>query len=389
MLNYSGRWFSTFGPLTLTQDGDQVHGNYVYRGREGAIEGRIDKGRLVFTYHEPDHDGEGWFELRRDGKFLGAWRMDGSQRWGTWEGTRGFEGVWETSYGRMRLIQEEDRVLGFYEGGGQSTLEGGVEGDRFVFRYKEPRAGGEGWFALDEEGQSFSGEWHADGMESWSTWLGKRVEPKPNLTWLVVLEAHWQRGLSDREYSFGGMLKEYFARLENVAVRHRFFDDEAGLKRWCQDLLYTPEPALVFLASHGTPDGLCVQGQHIDCSEVVQLLRYADCVRLLHFSACLTMAGGQDGPFVKMLQEHLPFPVSGYTTSVDWGASALLEFLYLDLMLAKGLTPERAAEQVLRQLGYAGEEAPEGSPYPALDFRFLAPPTETPTPGQSSEMHYC
>ena len=36
-------------------------------------------------------------------------------------------------------------------------------------------------------------------------------------------------------------------------------------------------------------------------------------------------------------------PVSGYTTSVDWSGSAILEFTYLDLILGKGLAPTEAA----------------------------------------------
>jgi hypothetical protein len=370
MSSFSGSWFSTFGPLVLVEDNGRVRGHYGYNGRECSLEGAIDNGRLIFTYHEPDHAGEGWFELKRDGKFVGAWRMDNNPRWGRWEGTRGFDGVWDSSYGRLRLIQEGERVFGFYEGAGSSTLEGKLEGNRITFRYQEPKTGGEGWFELADDGAAFQGEWRPDGYESWSTWIGKRIAPKPNLTWLVVLEAHWQRGLEDREYSFGGMLREYFARLEHVAVRQRFFDDAAGLKRWCRDLLYCPEPAIVMLASHGSADGLTVHGETIDCREVAKTLAWADSIRLLHFSACSTMAGGEEGAFVRALRASVSFPISGYTTSVDWGASALLEFTFLDLILSKGLDPDKAAEQLPKVVGYAGDAAPPGCPYRPAGFRF-------------------
>ncbi|MFO0969900.1 MAG: hypothetical protein U0793_30465 [Gemmataceae bacterium] len=140
MSTFSGSWFSTFGPLVLNEDGGHVHGHYSYSGRDCSLEGEIEDGRLVFTYHEPDHDGEGWFELKRDGKFVGAWRTALSPRWSTWEGTRGFDGVWDATFGRLRLIQEEDRVFGFYEGAGSSTVEGRLEGNRLTFRYQEPKA---------------------------------------------------------------------------------------------------------------------------------------------------------------------------------------------------------------------------------------------------------
>lgn len=380
MSTFSGSWFSTFGPLVLNEDGGHVHGHYSYSGRDCSLEGEIEDGRLVFTYHEPDHDGEGWFELKRDGKFVGAWRTALSPRWSTWEGTRGFDGVWDATFGRLRLIQEEDRVFGFYEGAGSSTVEGRLEGNRLTFRYQEPKAAGEGWFELSEDGQFFEGAWRPDGYEDWALWRGRRIAPQPNLTWLVVLEAHWQRGLTESEYSFGGMLKEYFARLEHVAVRQRFFDDAAGLQRWCRDLLYCPEPAVVLLASHGSAEGLRVHGEVIDCRDIAATLQHADSMRLLHFSACSTMAGGADGPFVRELRERLPFPISGYTTSVDWGASALLEFTYLDLILGKRLEPEQAAEQVLKLIGYAGDETPAECPYPALGFRFYRPLTQHEKP---------
>ncbi len=67
--------------------------------------------------------------------------------------------------------------------------------------------------------------------------------PHPALTWLVVMEAHWQRTLDDKEFAFGHMLHELFARVPWAQVRHRFYSDEASLVRWCRQLMYLPEPA--------------------------------------------------------------------------------------------------------------------------------------------------
>lgn len=49
--------------------------------------------------------------------------------------------------------------------------------------------------------------------------------------------------------------------------------------------------------------------------------------------------------------------VSGYTTPVDWAQSALTEFIYLDMILEKGLTPARAAEQLLALVRFSGDDA--------------------------------
>jgi hypothetical protein len=68
-----------------------------------------------------------------------------------------------------------------------------------------------------------------------------------------------------------------------------------------------------------------------------------------------------------------PFPISGYMTSVDWAQSALTEFVYLDMMLEKGLRPAKAAEQFLRVVRFAGTEESPGSPYRPAGFCFFAP----------------
>ena len=66
-----------------------------------------------------------------------------------------------------------------------------------------------------------------------------------------------------------------------------------------------------------------------------------------------------------------PFPVSGYRTSVDWAQSALTEFVYLDMILEKGLATSAAAEQLVRLVRFAGAEEIPGSPYRPAEFCFF------------------
>jgi hypothetical protein len=370
MIDYTGRWFSTFGPLELTQKGDRVEGFYTLGGEACPVQGRVKAGRLTFTYREPTIEGEGWFEQRRPARFVGRWRPRGGKVWMRWDGVRGFEGVWNSSFGSLRLIQEAERVLGFYEGQGPSSLEGQIEGDRLTFRYREPRAGGEGQFELAPGGESFEGRWKEDGKQKWAPWLGRRIHPHPARSWLVVLEAYWQRSLADDEFSFGAMLREFFGRLSSVEVRHRFFENPQGLLRWLRELLYLPEPVALVLAAHGTEEGLWAGGEPIDSGTLVEALRHADNVLLLHFSACLMMKG-QAGELARALQRELDLPVSGYTTSVDWAGSALIEFHLLDMILGRGLSPEDAARQLGALLGYAGDRVSSGSPYPPAGFRIF------------------
>jgi len=116
------------------------------------------------------------------------------------------------------------------------------------------------------------------------------------------------------------------------------------------------------IASHGVAEGLSVRGKLIDTKSIFESLRHAASLKLLHFSSCLVGLG----------KERAPFPVSGYTTSVDWGASALLEFTYLDLILNRGFAPAQAAETLPKLVRFAGDHAPAESPYPAAGFRFFA-----------------
>jgi hypothetical protein len=374
--DFSGRWFTTYGPMELSHDGARVHGHYEFGGQRCVIEGELREGRLKFEYREPTVSGEGWFELVSPGKFAGEWRPQGNDTWSQWTGRRGYEGLWDSPFGMLRLVQAPDRVFGFYEGQGPSTIEGQLDKGRLTFRYREPRAQGEGHFELAPDGASFQGQWRAEGTRDWSPWEARRVEAVPGVRWLVVIEAHWQRSYLEKEYAFGHMLREFFARLPHVRVRQRFFEDEAGLQRWFRELMYLPEPVAVVLASHGTEDGLSVNGRTVDTSRLVESVRYADNILLLHLSSCLMMQDGKASGLARALQQSARFPVSGYDRSVDWAGSAMIEFHYLDMVLARGLVPAEAARRLPTLIGYAGETEVADSPYPAAGFRILAPETK-------------
>ena len=100
-------------------------------------------------------------------------------------------------------------------------------------------------------------------------------------------EGQWQRSTAEPEYALGNMLREIFARRATVRVRQRFFHDADGLAHWCRELAYLAEPAIVVVASHGSAQGLDVHGEGIPTGRVLDALRDARSLRLLHFSACL------------------------------------------------------------------------------------------------------
>src|SRR5262252_3913641 len=111
MNNFTGRWFTSFGVMELTQHGKAVRGTY---GSVGSLHGSVDGDRLTFQYSEPGETGRGWFALRRHGKFVGEYVPDGALEGRSWDGLRDFDGIWDSSFGRLRLIQNEEDIVGFY-----------------------------------------------------------------------------------------------------------------------------------------------------------------------------------------------------------------------------------------------------------------------------------
>ncbi len=85
------------------------------------------------------------------------------------------------------------------------------------------------------------------------------------------------------------------------------------------------------------------------------------------------MHDGAESAGLRSVLEQVAFPISGYTTSVDWGGSALIEFTYLDMILAKHLTPAEAAAKLPELLTFAGDDTGAESPYAAAGFRFFPP----------------
>ncbi len=374
--DFGGIWESTFGLLEMVQDGDRVSGVYA---SVATLEGTVDGGRLTFRYVEPEATGEGWFELRDGGRrFAGEWRADGEQAWAEWQGTRllrpqpsdGFEGVFETTYGPMRLWRDGDAVRGRYGYEGGSTIEGTVADGTLTFTYAEPRARGEGGFELLPGGEGFRGQWREEGGEEWRVWEGRRVEPRLGVLWLVVMEAPWETTLATQPYSFGEMLRAYFARFPHVRVRQTTILDRDDFVRTADELAYLAEPVALVLAGHGEAEGLLAGGEVITAADITAALADAPGVFLTHFSACAVMGGEVPGQILGGLPEGRAMALSGYAVPVDWAASAVLEFLYLELVLGRRMPPAEAAAVIRAELGFAGDQPTAGSPLGAAQFRF-------------------
>ena len=280
-----------------------------------------------------------------------------------------FAGRWESNYGPMRLEVEGSEVRGSYPGG---HLVGTLEGRRLTFRFQEPEGQGQGWFELLPSGEAFRGRYGYEGSSHTRRWRGHRSPgPTPGLTWLVVLEAPWEEGLAEKPYAFGEMLETFFAATPGVAVRRRTFTDGESLEGWARQLAWLEGPVVLVISTHSTREGLESRDELIPPARVARALAGAHDLRLVHFSSCETMAGEMPSAVLDACRDQPAFAgVSGYDVSVDWMGSALSEFLYLDLILERGLEPSVAAKELQRLLAFTGDQAPVGSPIPALHFRF-------------------
>jgi hypothetical protein len=94
---------------------------------------------------------------------------------------------------------------------------------------------------------------------------------------------------------------------------------------------------------------------------------------LLHFSACELMKGKAAESIAQGIEPSSRFPISGYTTSVDWAASAIIEFAYLDMILMRDMNPAKAAEQLAKLMPFSGNNTVRGSAFGNAGFRLLKP----------------
>jgi hypothetical protein len=170
------------------------------------------------------------------------------------------------------------------------------------------------------------------------------------------------------------MLRPFLARASNVQVRHRFFTDESSLLRWCREICYLAEPVCLVIAAHGSSKGVALEGgRSAGAKALAETLRHASNLKLLHFSSCEVLKGRMAADIQAAVPRSVMFPVSGYTTTADWAASAMVDFLFLDLILTRGLSPEQAAGQVVKLMPFAGDKTVEGSALKPLGFRFVKP----------------
>jgi hypothetical protein len=286
-----------------------------------------------------------------------------------------FAGLWDTTYGTMRLELEGARVTGWYSYGDGASVEGAVVEDRLLLDYREADGTvGKAIFRLDPTGERFDGVWRAGegviGLDdaALARWTGERVVSVPGRRWLVILEVHWEESLREREYSYGWMLRSFFERMPDVAVRHRFVHDRADLVRFLNEVAHLPEPAVVYISSHGSPHGVQASDGVIDGKTIGAALRAARNIDLLHFGACSVLRGDLAEQVRTANAPAARFPISGYRRDADWAGSAIVDFAYLDMIFEHDMTPQDAVAEVRRSLEFATDSKRADAAIAAIDL---------------------
>jgi hypothetical protein len=208
--DFSGQWQTNFAALDLSQEGDQVTGEYNWYGADFSIplEGRVEGDRLSGIFGG-ENSQTFTFILSEDGQsFDGSWSSGGATD-RQWCGVRsgplpdgcGFSGSWFTisdydpaTPPTAELVQTGDRVTGtFLNGnGGNGTVEGalGASGSNSHYTLSGsyqgmnpdgPFSGDFSWTLVDFNGLQFRGFWSPREGEThpWCGWRAGGQPPDP------------------------------------------------------------------------------------------------------------------------------------------------------------------------------------------------------------------
>jgi hypothetical protein len=145
------------------------------------------------------------------------------------------------------------------------------------------------------------------------------------------------------------MLESHFTMTEEVVVRKMQVHDEEDIELYCKQVALMSEPVYLLIASHGTPEGLTMNGRTIP-ARAFSYLKYCDNLRLLHLSGCSMMKGDHYKEIRQVAGDH--FLISGYKIDVPWTASALSDYFYLTQIFMDGCEPKEAVKRTHKLVPY-------------------------------------
>ena len=203
---FAGVWQTSFGAMKITQNGAAVtakYGSAQTNTLTGTVVGRTLRG----TWKEASSSGRFYFTIATDGaSFKGAYGSGAEPPTSAWTGTvvshaaqpaagakattttskksgapkpaltpSNFAGVWQTSFGVMKITQNGAAVTAKYGSAQTNTLTGTVAGRTLRGTWKEASSSGRFYFTIATDGASFKGAYGSGAEPPTSAWTGTKA----------------------------------------------------------------------------------------------------------------------------------------------------------------------------------------------------------------------
>ncbi|MGE9266827.1 MAG: hypothetical protein ACQKBY_01925 [Verrucomicrobiales bacterium] len=91
---------------------------------------------------------------------------------------QGFAGLWDTNWGRLKIVEKDGKLVGAYKGKFEGEIAGKVKEKAFHYQWRQPNGEwGSGVFRLSKDGQELKGTWGSAKSETnGGVWTGRRMK---------------------------------------------------------------------------------------------------------------------------------------------------------------------------------------------------------------------
>lgn len=318
MITWTGTWKTSFGVVQLIQNGNRVSGLY---GQLGVIEGLINENELEARFTKRGKVGRLLFVQIEAGQFKGSWFWETGDfdEAFTWNGKRVSEevqtssqdgnpltGEWETSFGKVHLVQDDKKVYGLYSNvgviEGELTQINCLEG-----RFTNASQTGVLKWIINYEEHRFEGIWDWTNIgQATGVWTGKQTNAlvKPlSLGFVNLFQADANLTINTNEATGEqtvflkhdlGASETLIGHLDHL---HTTFTVAEGAIN--PPLINLPDPTVyrpsVWKANNQQDIGIALQGGGVKGAFGVGALHYLAVSKVLHPNRKLKIASASTG----------------------------------------------------------------------------------------------
>ncbi len=173
----TGTYQTTYKKMRLYQEGNRVYGTYEHK--DGRVEGRLTGNVFKGMWYQSDGQGELELTFSNDCRRFTSNYYDKGKWYSDWTGNRiadidiGAAGTYNTTYKKMRLYQEGNRVYGTYDHK-DGRIEGRISGNVLKGMWYQSNGQGELEFTFSSDFKSFTSKYFDKGK--WYTdWKGTKI----------------------------------------------------------------------------------------------------------------------------------------------------------------------------------------------------------------------